>query len=190
MKAYILGSAITLIASNTWAALYDLEGSGQFDAVNDLQDSTYEFSLQNAVIETNGVFEYRQSKTMITQVGTIYVVSDFVLDTINKTSTEVIVSCGDADGGWVGEHVCHPALEQIANQDQIITDISDTLASDGRGGFTWIKAGDIDTHYGPGYDYAEFHLIQISEVPVPAAAWLFGSALLGLAGFKRKHSYC
>ena len=25
-----------------------------------------------------------------------------------------------------------------------------------------------------------------SEVPLPAAAWLFGSALLGFAGFKRK----
>lgn len=27
---------------------------------------------------------------------------------------------------------------------------------------------------------------SVSAVPVPAAAWLFGSALLGLAGFKRK----
>ena len=31
--------------------------------------------------------------------------------------------------------------------------------------------------------YASF---QVSEVPVPAAAWLFGSALIGLAGIKRK----
>lgn len=28
---------------------------------------------------------------------------------------------------------------------------------------------------------------DVSSVPVPAAAWLFGSALLGLAGVKRKH---
>jgi hypothetical protein len=28
--------------------------------------------------------------------------------------------------------------------------------------------------------------ITFSEVPVPAAAWLFGSALVGLMGFKRK----
>jgi hypothetical protein len=28
--------------------------------------------------------------------------------------------------------------------------------------------------------------VQVSAVPVPAAAWLFGSALLGLAGFKRR----
>jgi len=28
---------------------------------------------------------------------------------------------------------------------------------------------------------------DVSSVPVPAAAWLFGSALLGLAGVKRRH---
>ena len=27
---------------------------------------------------------------------------------------------------------------------------------------------------------------EVSEVPIPAAAWLFGSALIGLAGFKRR----
>ncbi|KKM03760.1 hypothetical protein LCGC14_1771180 [marine sediment metagenome] len=28
--------------------------------------------------------------------------------------------------------------------------------------------------------------IQVSNVPIPAATWLFGSALIGLAGIKRK----
>jgi hypothetical protein len=32
----------------------------------------------------------------------------------------------------------------------------------------------------------QYQLTLTSEVPVPAAAWLFGSALLGLAGIKRK----
>jgi hypothetical protein len=35
-------------------------------------------------------------------------------------------------------------------------------------------------------DVATFAKFSISEVPVPAAAWLFGSALLGLAGIGRK----
>ncbi len=30
------------------------------------------------------------------------------------------------------------------------------------------------------------NLTFTSSVPVPAAAWLFGSALIGLVGFKRK----
>lgn len=32
----------------------------------------------------------------------------------------------------------------------------------------------------------ELTLTAVSEVPIPAAAWLFGSALLGLVGLKRK----
>ena len=36
-------------------------------------------------------------------------------------------------------------------------------------------------------DYA-FAGMQVSAVPVPAAMWLFGTALLGLAGFGRKRS--
>lgn len=37
-----------------------------------------------------------------------------------------------------------------------------------------------------GYHLNQFSLASVSEVPVPAAAWLFGSALIGLAGIKRK----
>lgn len=41
---------------------------------------------------------------------------------------------------------------------------------------------------GPGARNAVFGNISISAVPVPAAVWLFGSALLGLTGFKRRTS--
>lgn len=43
----------------------------------------------------------------------------------------------------------------------------------------WTEAGQL----GEGYFSVK---IEASEVPVPAAAWLFGSAILGLAGVKRK----
>jgi hypothetical protein len=32
--------------------------------------------------------------------------------------------------------------------------------------------------------------VRVSEVPIPAAAWLFGSALLGLGAMKRKKGKC
>lgn len=35
-------------------------------------------------------------------------------------------------------------------------------------------------------DNLEFNNSDVSPVPVPAAAWLFGSALLGFAGFRKK----
>ena len=37
-----------------------------------------------------------------------------------------------------------------------------------------------------GEEYAGWNSMEVSAVPVPAAAWLFGSALLGFFGFSRK----
>ncbi|WP_101756791.1 VPLPA-CTERM sorting domain-containing protein [Oceanicoccus sp. KOV_DT_Chl] len=36
--------------------------------------------------------------------------------------------------------------------------------------------------------WIETHSVTLSAIPVPAAAWFFGSALIGLAGIKRKQS--
>ena len=36
------------------------------------------------------------------------------------------------------------------------------------------------------FDDTVFGVSEVSAVPVPAAAWLFGSALIGFAGFRRK----
>ena len=38
----------------------------------------------------------------------------------------------------------------------------------------------------PGNGYAGWNSMEVSPIPVPAAAWLFGSALLGFFGFSRK----
>jgi hypothetical protein len=38
----------------------------------------------------------------------------------------------------------------------------------------------------PGYPYASFQ--EVSAVPVPAAVWLFGTALIGLVGFSKRKS--
>lgn len=42
------------------------------------------------------------------------------------------------------------------------------------------------TSNGSGVFYDNLEFAQVSEVPVPAAAWLFGSALMALVGIKRK----
>ena len=54
----------------------------------------------------------------------------------------------------------------------------------------------FDTNLGDQHDTVHYEMVSyyswavrdgdVSSVPVPAAAWLFGSALLGLAGVKRK----
>ncbi|MCG8493513.1 MAG: VPLPA-CTERM sorting domain-containing protein, partial [Sneathiellales bacterium] len=35
-------------------------------------------------------------------------------------------------------------------------------------------------------DYASWSAVQVSAVPLPAAAWVFGAALVGLAGMSRR----
>jgi hypothetical protein len=47
-------------------------------------------------------------------------------------------------------------------------------------------AGLFDTDIIIGHAYAEMSAENISAVPVPAAVWLFGSAMVGLAGFSRR----
>lgn len=56
----------------------------------------------------------------------------------------------------------------------------------------------LDTHFAFGYSldcctgetrvYGTVNYLSVTPVPVPAAAWLFGSSLIGLASIKRKKS--
>ena len=52
------------------------------------------------------------------------------------------------------------------------------------GSVNFINDGDVTVTISSQNGIAEFG--NPSAVPVPAAAWLFGSALLGFAGFRRK----
>ncbi|WP_101756934.1 VPLPA-CTERM sorting domain-containing protein [Oceanicoccus sp. KOV_DT_Chl] len=55
------------------------------------------------------------------------------------------------------------------------------------GVYTIAVGGEAGFSIGSTYDYT-LNLSQVNEVPVPAAAWLFGSALLGLVGAGRKRA--
>ncbi|MCH9697992.1 MAG: VPLPA-CTERM sorting domain-containing protein [Gammaproteobacteria bacterium] len=59
--------------------------------------------------------------------------------------------------------------------------------SNGLGGVNWLLFGPDSNSGGP-RDYIKLRKIDydVAPVPLPAAVWLMGSALLGLAGFKRK----
>ncbi len=54
---------------------------------------------------------------------------------------------------------------------------------------TLVSAGNIGSHWGTGFNntqYSELWDVNIAPVPIPAAAWLFGSGLLGLVGVARR----
>lgn len=58
-----------------------------------------------------------------------------------------------------------------------------TVVFSNNGPFSFLKLVDTSTQTGDGFDV---DAIGVSQVPVPAAAWLFGSALLGLSGVARR----
>ncbi|WP_413907425.1 VPLPA-CTERM sorting domain-containing protein [Desulfobacula sp.] len=63
--------------------------------------------------------------------------------------------------------------------------ILENALSDGNGQIT------LNIESSPSFNYGEAITIaglQISQVPVPAAVWLFGSGLVGLAGFRRSRN--
>ncbi|HFD13510.1 MAG TPA: VPLPA-CTERM sorting domain-containing protein [Crenotrichaceae bacterium] len=76
-------------------------------------------------------------------------------------------------------------------------DILSTVLSDGQkrnivfdnglGNVNWLLLGP-EAFPGGGnvHDYIKLRNIELTAVPLPAAVWLMGSALLGLAGLKRK----
>lgn len=83
-------------------------------------------------------------------------------------------------GGFVGSHLCNNTGAGGAPIGPVQTiDQLDGMSPTG-GDFTTI----ILLGNGPDLDY--FTMTFTSAVPVPAAAWLFGSALVGLAGVGRK----
>ena len=100
-------------------------------------------------------------------------------------ATNTVTSCTDIQSSWLGSvcgnttvgdsaaFVIDPGTFTVANQGALVGfDVTDSRGT---------VAGNVTT-------VSSYTLTQAapSEVPVPAAAWLFGSALVGLAGIGRK----
>jgi len=54
-------------------------------------------------------------------------------------------------------------------------------------GVNWVFGDTLSNYVSDSLGYVVGNDASVSTVPVPAAAWLFGSALLGLAGIKRRN---
>ena len=53
---------------------------------------------------------------------------------------------------------------------------------------SWVNLSSVEFIVGTGAPFASLTNIVVSQVPIPAAAWLFGSALAGLGWLQRKQA--
>lgn len=103
-------------------------------------------------------------------------------------SSEVVTSCQNTGLAFGGQTLCNGYAESVVGSLGVVQDfvplnvdasnISElTFATQKSAPAEFLGQVTVDTQY---------QLVQsVAEVPVPAAAWLFGSALLGLAGLAR-----
>jgi len=117
--------------------------------------------------------------------------------TINQTVFEFYI------GGGTEEGILDNSFGQLLNTsfnsffgatgDFDIMDISFTAIGSGVSNLNlsesqlWVFADEFGGYYGDQLIF-ETATVNVSAVPVPAAVWLFGSGLIGLAGFTRRRS--
>lgn len=91
----------------------------------------------------------------------------------------------DVDGAQAGDSVLISAYDDTNSLlGSILATANGRLDFSAFGAIKRLFFDDSSTAAGVGYSTFEFE--NVSAVPVPAAVWLFGSALLGLMGVSRK----
>lgn len=192
--AWTYGASAGVGTSGGWFALGDTGGEefgvvpadrnltspvitiSQSGAVNLSFDHLFDFEIWNGLAGDGGIVNIKVNGGTFSQVAA----ASFTKNGYNQTM-QVIDNwgyAGDMNGlpvfsGYSGTYITSQA--NLGN-----FNAGDTLQIQFRGGWDWNGTGD---HPDVGWHIDN---VNVSSVPVPAAVWLFGSALFGLLGFGRK----
>lgn len=186
---YMLSIAVLLFAVQSKAATFTYSGD-QLTGVNGVEalggtwDVTFHIGTFNEVDAVYGLslpFTFTDLESQALSVGLITAMSplDGILEPTDVNGCIYFSGCAivtpytfmDYDGDTVYERVRgfsvgvneNLGVFSIAYQPDITTAVRD-----------------ID------FDHISYAVWEVSAVPVPAAVWLFGSGLIGLAGFARR----
>jgi hypothetical protein len=186
----------TLFAAITLATAYSANAAtiATFDVTN---NATVNFmgsqigtvaETGTAVLDDSGILTIDKTGTTSTNPGSTFVVSSEIVYQGTITGNTYTVSSGTLTYTQCVSGSCAVAL----NSPQTLTP---TPASGDGGG---LPAESLDIGAGGTFNlvFAQYNGMVVADhtmaltptVPVPAAAWLFGSGLLGIAGAKRRHS--
>jgi len=185
--------SLTIAASHTSAASYTTTG-GVAGTAGD-NSGFFDFSALGAGGASDIVMALQTGSNYddVTQTGTLEILATraskaewglditwgYTLDTTTGVGSFTSASCEQADGYTKGTALC--GLFGIMTG--ALAPLSATEAFPGASGGSWDFDLTVDIGNGA-VDYNFDH--DVSAVPLPAAAWLFGSAVLGLAGVRRR----
>lgn len=180
-----------------------LTGNGV--AVNDKMTGSFTYDSNQpglGLIAFSNSFANGFVASMAAGTGQLFVQNDQQNGAATLPADGFTVYSGSTSGAWNG--YSNPVMQFGLRQDNILgqlwndtalPDMADwsliTLAAINAPDWRWLDFGALGI---PNFaddqirwSVDSFRVTDVSAVPLPAAAWLFGSALLGLAGFTRRH---
>jgi len=187
MNYKVLAISIALLSSGANAATHLISGEGSLIAIpptSALVNSQYSYSGEGTL--SGDTFTYTVSQETENLLGLTYITSTGILNTATGEGTSTLVSCLDANGDPGSPLVCADIDAVIGTPDGTSNFLTDGPVEFNGSAFQWTQS-DIITFTGAINGTGQStNTYFATPVPVPAAAWLFGSALIGLAGIKRK----
>ena len=145
------------------------DGNHIFGVMEGFTDATLSFNLN-----TEYEFEYMGKEAADTNTFAFALGSYSSFDTSSLIGEDIVVSFADV-GSWIFD----------GNNSSSATDPSPYIFMAVIGDHVWLgfddrEGGHVD------YDDLVVRVSAVSAVPVPAAIWLFGTALIGLVGFSKR----
>ncbi|MEH6591109.1 MAG: VPLPA-CTERM sorting domain-containing protein [Halioglobus sp.] len=174
-------SALSIVtAQAAYAATHTFSGDGSLvgqTGTPSFVNSAYSYSGEGTLVGNDFSGDLIQGITGVLAPSNIFTTFNFDITTGLGSST--VTACTGAS------LVCNPILPTIGTPAAISAYDTGTITGDFATAASWSQIFVVDTGYGLA-DSNSTIIATANAVPVPAAAWLFGSALLGLAGIKRK----
>ena len=165
-------SALAVVSAQASAATWSVTGTGSLTGqTSTLPNSTYSYSGGGTDDGTTISLTIVQEIT--NSLGLSSITSDISFDMVSGAGSSEVTACTGSP------YVCAPGIVGTIGPYQ-----TQNQVGTGAPEITWDQILVIDTGFvGLADSNSSF---VASAVPVPAAAWLFGSALVGLAGIGRR----
>jgi hypothetical protein len=170
LNTILAASALALVASQASAAPYSITGSGA--NTNDVTTYANTVNVFSGTADLVGNI-MTASITQVSNGGFLILEQTRTFDVTTGLGTNEITSCGGSGAGFACGTI---PLSTPSPWSGVVSGAYTTQ-------FDFVSGPDLG---GNTLTITETINYTASAIPVPAAAWLFGSALVGLAGIGRK----